>query len=85
MVTHPDGTKLQNEGKKLVVAPQRPEEIRFRDEVEKAGVQWGDAIAWVTGKMGIRQCAPCHARQEILNHARQLGWAETIRQIKETL
>jgi len=85
MVGHPDGTTLRNEGKTLIVTPQRPEDVRFKQELEKAGVRWGDAVKWVTSKMGLRQCAACHSRQEILNQARQLGWAETIRQIKETL
>lgn len=54
------------------------------DEMEKAGVAWGDAIAWVTKRIGIKQCSPCKARQEILNSAGQLGFAETFRQIKDT-
>jgi hypothetical protein len=53
--------------------------------LEKAGIPWGDAIAWVTKKIGIQQCAPCKARQEILNNASKNGWTETLRQIKETL
>lgn len=53
--------------------------------LEDAGLKLGDAVAWVTKKIGIKQCAPCKARQEILNNAKQLGWSETIRQIKETL
>lgn len=84
-IRHPEGTVLRREGKTLVADPQRPEDVRFRQELQAEGIQWGDAIAWVTSKMGIRQCPPCHARQEILNHARQLGWKEAIRQIKETL
>jgi hypothetical protein len=54
------------------------------EELGKEGLQIGDAIAWVTGKMGITQCSSCHARQEILNNAKALGWKETIRQIKAT-
>lgn len=54
-------------------------------ELEKQGIQWGNAIAWVTKRLGIQQCAPCKARQEILNHAQELGWSETLRQIKETV
>lgn len=53
-------------------------------ELEREGIPWGDAIAWVTKKIGVKQCAPCKARQEILNHAAQNGWAETMRQIRET-
>lgn len=55
------------------------------DELTKRGVQWGDAIAWVTKKAGIKQCAPCKARQEILNKVSEVGWLETIKQIKETI
>lgn len=55
------------------------------EKLAKEGLGLGDAIAWVTKKVGIKQCAPCKARQEILNHAHELGWAETLKQIKETL
>jgi len=54
-------------------------------ELAKEGLALGDAIAWVTKKIGMKQCAPCKARQEILNNASELGWKETLRQIKETL
>ena len=54
-------------------------------ELAEQGVQWGDAIAWVTKKFGIKQCTPCKARQEILNNANELGWIETARRIKDTL
>lgn len=54
-------------------------------KMEAAGVQWGDAIAWVTKRLGIEQCAPCKARQEILNKVKEVGWIETFKQIKETL
>ena len=53
--------------------------------LERAGIPWGDAIAWVTKKIGIEQCAPCKARQEILNRASEIGWLETLKQIKATL
>lgn len=53
--------------------------------LQTQGLKLGDAIAWVTKKIGIKQCAPCKARQEILNNAQKLGWSETIKQIKETL
>ena len=54
------------------------------EKLEAQGLKIGDTIAWVTKKLGLKQCAPCKARQEILNHARELGWSETLRQIKET-
>lgn len=60
-------------------------EDEVHSNLEKSGIKWGDAIAWTTKKLGIKQCAPCKARQEILNSAKELGWAETIRQLKETL
>jgi len=53
--------------------------------MEKSGVQWGSAIAWVTKRIGLKQCSSCRAREEILNAASELGWAETMKQIKETL
>ena len=54
------------------------------DELASHGVQWGDAIAWATKKLGIRQCAPCKARRLILNNVSKNGWADTIKQIKGT-
>lgn len=54
-------------------------------ELAKSGLKLGDAIAWVTKKFGIQQCSACAARQQILNHARELGFAETLKQIKETM
>lgn len=54
-------------------------------KLEGSGVQWGSAIKWVTSKIGIKQCSKCKAREVILNHAKELGWGETIRQLKETI
>lgn len=53
--------------------------------LEKHGLKLGSAIAWVTKRVGLRQCSSCKAREVILDNAGKLGWAETIRQIKETL
>jgi len=52
--------------------------------LEKAGIQWGSAIKWVTSKIGINQCSGCKAREVILNHAKELGWAETLKQLKDS-
>lgn len=66
-----------------------PQDMKLSGEVDEQlaqhGIQWGDAIAWTAKKLGLRQCAPCKARQQILNSAKELGWAETLRQLKETL
>jgi hypothetical protein len=83
-IKHPDGTVLQRTGKTLIAVPKRPPSIILRKDLEKEGIQWGDAIKWATDKLGIKQCARCRQDQAILNQARQLGLAETIRQIKET-
>lgn len=53
-------------------------------KLKEAGIQWGSAIKWVTSKLGIHQCSSCKARETILNHANELGWAETLKQLKET-
>jgi hypothetical protein len=67
--------------------PQLPGDPAYnmQQELAERGVQWGDAIAWVTKKIGMKQCAPCKARQEIFNRVSELGWVETIRQIKATV
>ena len=49
------------------------------------GVKWGDAVAWATKKLGLTQCPPCKTRQAILNEVRLVGWAETIKRLKETI
>lgn len=54
------------------------------EKLSGEGIQWGSAIAWVTGKVGLKKCSACSAREYILNHARENGWAETFKQIKET-
>ena len=48
------------------------------------GIQWGSAVKWVASRIGIKQCSACTAREEILNHAREKGWAATIKELKET-
>ena len=53
--------------------------------LEKAGIQWGTAVKKVTSWIGLRQCSSCKAREVILNKAAELGWAETLRQLKDTL
>jgi len=52
--------------------------------LEKAGIPWGSAIAWTTKKLGIKQCSSCNARQKILDNVAEVGWIETLKQIKET-
>jgi hypothetical protein len=56
-----------------------------KEHLAENSIQWGDAIAWVTKRLGVKQCAPCKARQEILNNVNEVGWKETFRQIKGTL
>jgi hypothetical protein len=53
--------------------------------LEKAGIKWGTAIKRVTSWIGLKQCSGCKAREVILNKSRELGWAETLRQLKDTL
>ena len=53
--------------------------------LERSGVQWGSVIKFVTQRIGIKQCSACKAREIILNSAKENGWAETIRQLKETI
>lgn len=85
VVNHPDNTNLTLNGSILQTEPtNRSWEHQVKEEFSKEGVQWGDAVKWVTSKMGIQQCAGCKSRQHILNQANQLGLKETIRQIKDT-
>lgn len=85
IVDHPEGSSLKIEGGKLSTEPvQRSVEHDLKEELGKQGVQWGDAIAWVTHKAGFEQCAGCVKRQHLLNQAKQLGVRETVRQVVET-
>lgn len=85
-IEHPEGTELQMEGNRLYAeAAPRSLEHQLTEEMGKQGIQWGDAIAWATHKMGIQQCAACAKRQFILNRVKQAGLVETVKQIAETL
>lgn len=53
-------------------------------KLKSEGVPIGSAIAWITKKLGIKQCASCVARRLILDNIARVGWTETVRQIKET-
>ena len=85
-VTHPEGTELMIEGGRLSAAipSHRSLEAQLNESMHNEGIQWGDAIAWATSKLGIEQCAACKARQALLNQVKSLGVKETLRQIKET-
>jgi len=54
-------------------------------KLDEEGIKWGDAVAWATKQLGIKQCPPCKTRQAILNEVSKVGWVETIKRIKETL
>lgn len=86
VVNHPAGTSLNLEGGRLSMNMEshRSLESQLTNAMGQEGVKWGDAIAWATKHLGIEACAACKARQRILNHAKSLGIAETVRQIKET-
>ena len=85
-VNHEAGTELSFEDGKLTsgVPSHRSLEAQINEALGDAGIQWGDAVKWVTEKLGIEACAACKSRQKILNQAKNLGVAETIRQIKGT-
>jgi hypothetical protein len=48
-------------------------------ELKKAGIPWGDAVAWVAKGVGARHCSGCEARRVIMNR----GIKETVKAIKE--
>lgn len=52
-------------------------------ELVKAGIPWGDAIAWATKSIGIEGCEACKSNQALYNQSFKLGLKETIRRIKE--
>lgn len=55
------------------------------EKLQEAGIQWGDAISWVTKKLGIPECKGCAVRKEIMNNVSKLGWNEALKQIKDTI
>lgn len=99
-VSGPLGERLIPEGPDGVVTDKRIDEeiigvswdcgptLQNDPEVDRrlegAGIPWGSAIAWATAKVGIAKCTSCKAREYILNHAKELGWAETFKQIRDT-
>jgi len=52
---------------------------------QKEGIAWGKAIKYVAGKIGLKQCSSCKAREVILDEAQKLGWGETLKRLRETL
>lgn len=56
----------------------------IKEQLEHEGIKWGSAVAWAAGKMGFKKCTACAAREYMLNHVRENGWAETLRLIKTT-
>jgi len=54
------------------------------DKLEAEGIKWGDVIANVTQRLGIKQCAPCKARQTILNDIQEVGFLATVKLLKGT-
>jgi len=57
---------------------------QLTNELKDKGIQWGDAIAWATTKVGLTKCSACRARQELLNQIKQNGLAYTLSAIKDT-
>lgn len=72
-------------GEKVYGSSFDEDKVQLETALNEGGVMWGDAVAWVTKRLGIHQCAPCKARQEILNHMGEHGIAETVRLIRDTL
>lgn len=58
--------------------------VQLKSELKDNGIQWGDAIAWATGKVGLTKCSACRARQELLNQIKKNGLAYTLSAIKDT-
>ena len=65
-------------------AGNEPDPALVADMMARNGIQWGSAVKWVTKRLGIKQCSGCKAREMILNHAAEKGWAATIKELKET-
>jgi hypothetical protein len=59
-----------------------------KDELERKlqeeGIPWGKVVKAMAGRLGVKQCSACKAREAILDQAKKNGWAETFRQLKET-
>ena len=93
LIQGPGGIKKVNEGEpyvlgleeRIIGAEGTDSTPDVQGELLNAGIQWGDAVAWVTKRFGIRHCSSCQARREILNRMNELGLKEVIRRIKETL
>lgn len=86
VIDHPQDIELSFDGHTLrsTLKSHRSLEAQLNEALGSEGIQWGDAIAWATDKAGVKPCAPCKSRIHILNHVKQLGLKETLRQLKET-
>lgn len=47
--------------------------------VRRRGIGLGDAISWLTGRIGIDECAGCRRRKSQLNRVSVWGWWPTGR------
>lgn len=52
--------------------------------VASIAISGADALAKISGALGIK-CTGCSNRHQIIRHMRKVGFAETLKRLKETL
>lgn len=71
-------------GEYIAGSEQSQQQNEFDEALAGEGILIGDAIKWITSKMGVKQCPACAARQELLNEYHRKGKA-FLSSIKEAL
>lgn len=91
VIEGPNGRRFVEEGAAFTLEPgervigsERYVSDALQKTADELGIGLGDLIAKATKAFGIKPCAPCEKRRQILNRIGELGVAETIRQLKET-
>lgn len=56
----------------------------LKELISKVAIGGADALAKISSALGIH-CAKCQRRHKIITEMRRLGFAETVRRLKETI
>lgn len=81
----PDGEPYNGRDWEAVDSTTNQELTELDQALANEGIHWGDMVSKATKLFGIKPCSSCEKRRQILNKVQEIGLAETLRQIKETL
>lgn len=81
---HPYHCEDPDDLQRAVIEDQHETTDMFTRIIAAAAIPAADALAVVSKALGI-DCATCQRRHRIIKQMRKLGFAETLRRIKETI